>query len=113
MIAFFQPFQGIGDFTFNESISNYLNSYEFTIYPKEGEYDCDKYNIDNIDISLYLDHNNIIESISCREECLYKGRNLIGMSIEEFISHTGEKYYGEIDKLDFEDDNIPQYVPQH
>ena len=32
------------------------------------------------------------------------------MTVEEFISDTDEKYYGEVDKLDFEDDGIPQYV---
>ena len=110
MIAIFQPFQGVGDFMFNSPIIDYLDLYKFTIYRKDGNYDCDKYNIDNPDMSLYVDDNNIIESINCHEECLYKGRNLIGMTIEEFISHTGEKYYGEIDVLDYEDDGVPQYV---
>lgn len=32
------------------------------------------------------------------------------MKIEDFISYSNLKYYGEIDVLDFEDDNIPQYV---
>ncbi|WP_299223821.1 hypothetical protein [uncultured Psychroserpens sp.] len=95
---------------FNKSIYNYLDTFEFKIYRKDGDNDCDKYRIDNPDISLYLDDNNKIESINCRDECLYKGRNLIGMTIEDFISHTGEKYYGEVDILDYEDDGIPQYV---
>jgi hypothetical protein len=110
MIAYFLPFRGIGDFMFNEPIASYINTFDFTIYSKDGKYDCDKYTIDNPDISLHVDDNNNIESISCHEECLYKGRNLIGMTIEEFISHTGEKYYGEVDRLDFEDDGVPQYV---
>ncbi len=110
MIAIFQPFLGVGDFMFNKSIYNYLDTFEFKIYRKDGDNDCDKYRIDNPDISLYLDDNNKIESINCRDECLYKGRNLIGMTIEDFISHTGEKYYGEVDILDYEDDGIPQYV---
>ena len=110
MIAIFKPFKGVGDFMFNKSIIDYINLHQFTIYRKNGNYDCDKYNIDNPDISLYVSDNDIIESISCHEECLYKGRNLIGMTVEEFISDTDEKYYGEVDKLDFEDDGIPQYV---
>lgn len=110
MIAIFQPFESVGGFMFNKSITDYLGLYKFTIYQKDGDYDCDKYNIDNPDISLYVDDNDIIESINCREELIYKGRNLIGMSIEEFISHTGEKYYREIDELNFDEDKIPQYV---
>lgn len=110
MIAIFQPFECIGEFVFGTSINDYKNEFKFTLYPKEGTNDCDKYNIDNPDLSLYVDENNLIESINCRDECLYKGRNLIGMTIEDFISHTGEKYYGEIDILDYEDDGVPQYV---
>jgi hypothetical protein len=109
MIPFLIPFKYVGDFKINSKISNYFNLYEFEIFPKDGEYDSEKYNIYNPSISLFVE-NEIIESICCDEECLYKERNLIGMSIDEFISHTGEKYYGEIDEADFEEDNIPQYI---
>jgi len=60
-------------------------------------------------MTLFVE-NSVIEDIGCYEELLYKGRNLIGMSIEEFISHTGENFVGEIDCLDFEEDHIPQCV---
>lgn len=109
MTGFFIPFESVGDFKINSKIDDYFNSHEFEVFPKDGEYDSEKFNIDNPSISLFVE-DGVIESICCDEECLYKGRNLIGMSIEELISHTGEKYYGEIDEADFEEDNIPQYI---
>ena len=35
------------------------------------------------------------------------------MTIADFINHIGENYYGEIDELNFEDDNIPQIVQKN
>ena len=109
MITIFIPFKRVGDFKISSLVMDYFNSHEFEILPKDGKYDCEKYTFSNPSISLFVE-NGVIESIYCDEECLYKGRNLIGMHIDEFISHTGEKYYGKIDEVDFEEDNIPQYV---
>lgn len=109
MILYFTPFECVGEFRFNTKISCYLNKYEFDILLKEKEYQSNHYTLKEQEVTLFVEEN-IIDSICCNEECLYKGRNLIGMTIEEFVSHTGEKYYGEIDKADFEDDNIPQYI---
>lgn len=54
--------------------------------------------------------DSLIENIKCYKYFIYKSKNLIGMSIEKFIEHTGERYYGEIDTLDFEEDGLPQSV---
>ncbi|UJH66381.1 hypothetical protein [Allomuricauda sp. SCSIO 65647] len=97
MVPVFEPFVGIGDFELDTTIDKYLGDYNFKILNKDGKYDCDKYIIDNPDMSLYVDENNIIESISCREECLYKGRNIIGMNIDEFINYYDIAPVGDVD----------------
>ncbi len=112
MIYYFIPFERVGEFILKSDIRNYQDDFNFTVKAYEDEFSSSEhYSLENPKLSLFVDlHSKKIDEIACYEEVLYKGRNLIGMTIDEFISHTGEKYYGEIDKLDFEDDNIPQYV---
>lgn len=110
MIPYLIPFESVGEFYINDSIENYLDSYSFTVEDFSNENTPSlNYRIDNPEITLFID-KGIIDYIGCYEELLYKGRNLIGMTISEFMNHTNENYYGEIDELDFEDDNIPQFV---
>jgi hypothetical protein len=108
MILYFIPFERIGGFILESNIEDYKNK-KFTHTPIDDVTEMETYSIDDLGLSLYVE-NGKIDSVECNDECLYKGRNLIGMTIEEFISHTEEKYYGEVDELDFEEDNIPQYV---
>ncbi len=110
MIPYLIPFEKVGEFILNDSIENYINLFSFTVEDYSNDSDpAVHYSIDQPEITLFT-HDRIINSIACYEELLYKGENLIGMRIEEFISHTGEDYIGEIDCLDFEDDDVPQYV---
>ncbi|GAA4799796.1 hypothetical protein GCM10023231_30750 [Olivibacter ginsenosidimutans] len=67
------------------------------------------YFIENPDISIYVEQNLIV-SISCREEGIYKGRNMIGMFIDEFMKYYELIPIGAADELCFEEDNVPQYV---
>lgn len=111
MIATLNIFQSVGNFILNSNIKDYIEKYPFEIndYTYEQNAPAVHYSLDNPKLTLFVE-NNIIKEIACYEELLYRGRNLIGMGIEELISHTGENYEGEIDCLDFEDDNIPQFV---
>ncbi|HUH25796.1 MAG TPA: hypothetical protein VLY87_04165 [Flavobacterium sp.] len=111
MIAILILFQSVGNFVLKSNINNYLKKYSFDIsdYSSDLNVPVVHYSVEYPRITLFVE-NSLIEEIACYEELLYKGRNLIGMKIEEFISHTGEDFVGEIDCLDFEDDNIPQYV---
>lgn len=111
MIVTLIPFQSVGDFVLKSSINNYINEYSFDIsdYSSDLTAPAIHYSMEYPKITLFVE-NNLIEEIACYEELLYKGRNLIGMKIEEFISHTGESFVGEVDCLDFEDDDVPQYV---
>ncbi len=110
MILYFIPFERIGEFILESDIKNYQEEMEFTQTPRDDATEWRAYSIEDIGVSLYVNDEGKIVSIVCDDDCLYKGRNLLGMNIEEFISHTEEKYYGEINELDFEDDGIPQYV---
>lgn len=110
MIPYLMPFERIGEFILNDSIENYIDLFSFNIEDYSNEKAPSvNYSIDQPEITLFV-HNKIIESIACYEELLYKGKNLIGMTITDFINHTNENYYGKVDELDFEDDNILQYV---
>lgn len=111
MIVILIPFQSVGDFVFKSKINNYLKKYSFEVrdYSSDLAAPTVHYSIEFPRMALFVE-NGLIEEIGCYEELLYRGRNLIGMKIEDFLSHTGEKFVGEIDCLDFEDDNIPQYV---
>ncbi|MDM1046612.1 hypothetical protein HX004_08385 [Myroides sp. 1354] len=111
MIAILIPFQSVGDFVLKSNIDNYIKEYSFCIrdYSSDLATPAAHYSVDYPRMALFVE-NNLIEEVACYEELLYKGRNLIGMKIEEFISHTGENFVGEIDCLDFEDDGLPQYV---
>jgi hypothetical protein len=107
------PFKKVGQFELGKSIELYKDKYNLVLEENYFEkYSTSLiYDFEESDTSLCIDGNHMtILSIMCDEELFYKGKNLIGMTIEEFIAHTCEKYVGEIDVLDFEDDEIPQNV---
>lgn len=105
------PFKSVGSFILRSDIKCYTNKYSFEIndYSFDLNAPAVHYSLSTPKMALFVE-NNLIEEIACYEELFYKGENLIGMRIEEFVLHTGESFIGEVDCLDFEDDNIPQYV---
>lgn len=112
MIATLSLFNSVGDFILGADINNYKAKYFFEIndYSMDLHVPSIHFSLSNPELTLFVENNKIIE-IGCYEELLYKGRNLIGMKIEEFISHMGKNYEGAVDCLDIEeDDDIPQYV---
>ncbi|MEM9885465.1 MAG: hypothetical protein AAF849_06200 [Bacteroidota bacterium] len=111
MILYFIPFEQIGEFKLQHSVTGYTNKFVFEVSNGESSTGWVTFSLDEFGLSLFVDKATmVIESISCDEECLYKGRNIINMTIQEFITHSGKVYYDEPDCLDFEEDNIPQYV---
>lgn len=108
MVSILIPKISVGDFLLNDHIDNYKGKYIFEKSSKD-ESGYEGYAIYNPETCLFVEDGKIV-SIASYEECIYKGQNIIGMTIEEFTSHTGEKYYGEVDRADFEEDDIPQYV---
>lgn len=108
MISILNPKISQGNFLFGDDINKYKNDYDFELSPKDIS-GYEGYTIYNPETCLFVE-NGKIASIASYEECIYKGRNLIGMTIVEFMRFTGEKYYGEVDEADFEEDDIPQYI---
>jgi hypothetical protein len=110
MIPYLVPFEGVGKFSLNKSIQVYLENFHFEIedFSKDKYAPSIHYILSHPDITLFVE-NDIINSISCYEELIYKGRNLINLTLDQFISIT-EEYYTEVDELNFDDDDIPQYV---
>ncbi len=110
MIVDLIPFKTVGEFQIGSNIENYIKKYNFNIY----DYSNDStpginFSLTNPKITLFV-YEEIIESIACYEKLVFKKKNLIGMSLVQFIEHTGENYVGLIDELDFEDNEPPQYV---
>lgn len=103
------PFSGVGMFLIGDTIDRYKKDFEFVIK------DFSSSNVPSINYTIYspeltiFTENNIIDSISCYEELLYNGKNLIGITINEFLLFTDENYTC-TEELDFEEDDMPQFV---
>jgi hypothetical protein len=110
MIPYLIPLVSVGQFALGSSIKLYSKEFNFKIVKEEFDsFTSFHYSFDT-NITLFV-HDDLIDSISCDEECFYQGKNLIGISLEEFILTIGENYQGEPDVLDFEEDSdIPQVV---
>ncbi len=98
MLIYLVPFERVAEFEFNSDIKQYFNQYEFDYTPVEDITDYEIYEIEDLGISLYVE-NDVIESIVCRYECLYKGRNIIGMDIDEFINFYDVSPSDEVDSV--------------
>lgn len=98
MITYFIPLEKVGEFYLNTKISDYTKKFSFQYSPADESTEWETYELENEGISLYIEDDKII-SIVCNEECLYKGRNIIGMNIEEFINFYDVNPVGEVDEL--------------
>lgn len=105
MIIYLVPFEQVGDFYLKSRISTYIDDFKFEFTPTDETTGWEMYEEQSLGISLYVE-NNIIESISCNEECLYGGRNIIGMNIDEFMNFYGIKPNEEVDKLYVSEDEM-------
>jgi hypothetical protein len=108
------PFKKVGKFALGKSIDLYTERCNLVLEEDDFEKDTTgliTYNLDKPNTSPCVDEKDrTIRFIICTEELYYKGKNLIGLTIDEFISVTGENYVVEIDTLNFEEDDIPQNV---
>lgn len=96
MILYLSPRIGVNEFTFKSDINEYTN-FDFH-YTRTNGTGYDTYDIDDSGLSIYVE-NNLIESIACTEELLYKGCNIIGMYITEFMSYYEVDHSGSVDKI--------------
>ncbi len=111
MVAYFVPLERIGDFGLNTDICNYIEVFDFKYSPADDSTEWETYLLENDGISLYVEDDKIV-SIVCDEECLYKGRNIIGMDINEFINFYNVNPVGEVDRLyvnDYETQDVYEF----
>lgn len=103
MVMYYIPFECIGDFFLKSNISNYTKDFEFKYTPVDDVTEWETYEELDLKLSLYVE-NEIIQSISCNEECLYNGRNIIGMEINDFMNFYDIEPVGEVEKLYVDED---------
>jgi len=111
VITILKPLEGIGDFRIGSNVRSVLQEYKYELSEDEYNTGQDTYIFRTLGISLFVNkESGLIESVLSDEECLFKGMNIIGMSLNSFIIHVESEYVGIPDCLDFQEDGIPQYV---
>lgn len=105
MINYFIPLYGVGQFELHTRIYVYTEIFDFIFSPADDSTGWETYELDGANLCLYVE-KGVIVSIACMEECLYKGRNIIGMKIHEFINYYETYPSGDIDKLYVNNDEI-------
>lgn len=110
MVAVLIPFKQVGDFVLGEDIVKYVGRFEFSINDMSDEQVVPtvNYTLSDPEITLFVEMDGIIDFIGCYEELLYKGVNLIGLSLQQFSDYV-EDVYSEEDRL-YVDEGEPQYV---
>lgn len=109
MIFILDPGYSVGPFRLGDHIGPYCKQFDFEI-ETIGERDPTTFYSIGDDFTITLDDDGRIEALHCHGELLYRGANLIGMSLQQLEVHTDTTYVGEPDSLNWEDDDIPQIV---
>lgn len=103
-------FKSVGILKLNTAIKEYESLLVFTIEDySDLSAPSTNYSLKNPSITIFV-IEGIIDSIACYEELFYKDKNLLGITIEEFMDFTKEIPSEEVDELNFEHDDIPQFV---
>ena len=99
------PLESIGPFLFNDEISRYISEYALSpLSEKCSITGWITYGRKGLDLQIHVE-NRHVTSIACYEECLYRVRNLIGMSFDEVCSFIGFSPNGEVDRIDLDEDD--------
>lgn len=110
MIAHLELLEGIGKFKLGSNIHVYEMDFDFEYSPPDPVTGSESYSIDIPYITIFT-YDKVIESIVCYEECLFQGKNLIGITLQELLSFTSWQYdKDDVDEMFFEEDGIPQIV---
>ncbi len=98
MVIDFIPFKRVSDFYFTDEIKKYIFKYDFDINVCSDATNWDEYSLDSHGISIYTDKEKI-ESISCNKSMLYNGKEIIGISILDFVNMFKLKVSEKPDKI--------------
>lgn len=106
----FVPWQSVGVFKFDDDIANYHDYLADWRFEPMDEYGDEFYHHPDGMLFISVYQGKKIGSIFCYETLIYQGINLIGLTIDEFKAVLGADYVGDVDVLDFEDDDHPQSI---
>jgi hypothetical protein len=110
MITTLEIFKSVGVFELNSLISNYEKKFPFIVENyKDYVAPSVNYSLVKPKITLYV-INERIDSIACYEELYFNEKNLLNLTLKEFMDQMNQIKYDDVDELLFEDDNIPQFV---
>ncbi|MCB2263519.1 MAG: hypothetical protein LGR52_11405 [Candidatus Thiosymbion ectosymbiont of Robbea hypermnestra] len=86
----FEPLQGVGPFPFGEAIEPLINKLGLIEVPEENVDATGwiTYRMPGQDIRIHSEDGKII-SIACYEDCWYKGKNLIGLTLQDIVRLLG------------------------
>lgn len=86
MKVILEPNSGISSFVVGDHIKEYLEIYPYKLERAKGEESWDEYVFFDDQIEVYVSKNTgIIETIGCRDSCIYKSVELIGLGFDEFL----------------------------
>ncbi|MCP4350392.1 MAG: hypothetical protein GY795_33405 [Desulfobacterales bacterium] len=92
MILEWIPLKSVGQFVFGTPIDEYYK--KFSLKPIPEEYyegvGWEVFGISGEDLRLYFEKGRL-KAVLCKESCLYRGMNLIGMAIEEVTDMLNEE----------------------
>ena len=81
-----EPNCGVSCFVLGEKIENYLSIYPYNFIKGDENESWDEYDFFDELVEIYVDKkSNLIESIACRHNCIYKNINLIGCDFHIFL----------------------------
>jgi hypothetical protein len=79
-----EPFDRVGAFKLGSDVNHYIDTYELSLRPIESDNPEDfTFDIGETDSFLRTDYDKHILSVTCEDECRYKGVNLIGKPLED------------------------------
>lgn len=86
MKVILEPNSGVSSFVVGGHIKEYLEIYPYKLKRAKGEESWDEYVFFDDQIEVYVSKNTgIIETIGCRDSCIYKSVELIGLGFDEFL----------------------------
>jgi hypothetical protein len=80
----FYPFVGVGDLKFGTSIEFIIEKRDFNFKVENDNTNWLTFENEKLGLNLYFE-NNLLISISCFKTLVYKGINIIGLTISELI----------------------------
>ena len=86
------PNTSVGHIKIGDSVNRYLND-KYVYFKKDinDEYMEDYYEFLDPPLIVFVNKSNRITTINCKVRCVWKDKNLIGLSLGEFIELSGKE----------------------